>query len=171
MNTENNQNWYVLTTRSRHEKKCEQLLIKQGFEVFLPLQKVMRKWSDRKKIVEIPLFSGYIFIRYDESKRFQVLNTPGIVRFLRYNNADATISDTQVKAIDIAIKEIPDKLYVIEQNFSEGEEICIKSGPFKGFYGKVINYNNNRKIMISIDSIGKSLLIETSKTLIEKIEK
>lgn len=170
MTSKNNTNWYVLTTRSRHEKKSEQFLKNRGFEVFLPVQKVMRKWSDRKKMVEVPLFSGYLFIRYEESKRFDVLNTPGIVRFLRYNNNDATISDSQVEAIKMALNEIPDEINVIDQHFSEGEEIRIKSGPFKGFYGKIIQYNNNRKIMISIDSIGKSILIETGKTGIEKID-
>jgi len=170
MTSKNNTNWYVLTTRSRHEKKSEQFLKNRGFEVFLPLQKVMRKWIDRKKMVEVPLFSGYLFIRYDESKRFDVLNTPGIVRFLRYNNMDATISDSQVEAIKMALNEIPDKIDVIDQHFSEGEEIRIKSGPFKGFYGKIIHYNNNRKIMISIDSIGKSILIEIGKTSVEKID-
>ena len=170
MTTKNSTNWYVLTTRSRHEKKSEQFLKNRGFEVFLPLQKVMRKWIDRKKMVEVPLFSGYLFIRYDESKRFDVLNTPGIVRFLRYNNMDATISDSQVEAIKMALNEIPDEINVIDQHFSEGEEIRIKSGPFKGFYGKIIQYNNNRKIMISIDSIGKSILIEIGKTSVEKID-
>jgi len=67
MTSKNNTNWYVLTTRSRHEKKSEQFLKNRGFEVFLPVQKVMRKWSDRKKMVEVPLFSGYLFIRYDSS--------------------------------------------------------------------------------------------------------
>ena len=170
MTTKNSTNWYVLTTRSRHEKKSEEFLKNRGFDVFLPLQKVMRKWIDRKKMVEVPLFSGYLFIRYDESKRFDVLNTPGIVRFLRYNNMDATISDSQVEAIKMALNEIPDEINVIDQHFSEGEEIRIKSGPFKGFYGKIIQYNNNRKIMISIDSIGKSILIETGKTVVEKID-
>ena len=161
-------NWYVLVTRSRYEKKCEQLLIKKGFEVFLPLQKIMRQWSDRKKEVEIPLFSGYLFIRYDKSKRFDVLNTPGIAHFVRYNKQDAVISDQHIQAIKIAIDDFV-KMDIIEKQFLEGEEIVIKSGPFKGFYGKIVNHKNNRKILITVDTLGKDILIEIGKTNIEKI--
>lgn len=160
--------WYVLVTRSRHEKKYMQLLQCKGFEIILPIQKVMRQWSDRKKIIEVPLFSGYLFIRYDELKRLEILNVPGIVRFVRYDKHDATISESQIRAIRMAIDE-EIEMDVTELNFSEGEEIRIASGPFKDFYGKIINHKSKKKIMISINTIGKNILIETGKTRIEKI--
>jgi transcriptional antiterminator RfaH len=162
--------WHVLVTRSRHEKKSAQLLTSKGLEVYLPLQKVMRQWSDRKKLVDVPLFSGYIFIRYDESRRQEVLNVPGIVRFVRYDKQDATIPEDQVRAIRMAIDE-DIEMDVTELRFTEGEEIRIISGPFRGVYGKIINYNSRKKIMISIDIIGKNIVIETGKTRIEKMPK
>lgn len=160
-------NWYVLVTRSRHEKKCAQLLIKKGFEVYLPLLKVMRQWSDRKKKVEVPLFSGYLFIKYDVQLRQDVLYVPGIVRFVRYDNQDATIPESQIRAIHMAIDEELE-IDVTDIRYTEGEDIRIVSGPFRGFYGKIVNYRSKRKIMISIDVIGKNILIETAKTRIEK---
>lgn len=160
-------NWYVLVTRSRHEKKCNELLRKKGFEVFLPLQKVMREWSDRKKEIELPLFSGYLFIRYEEARRLEVLNIPGIVRFIRYNQQDAIIPETQIQAVRLALQNMK-SVEVTDQKFSQGQEITIKSGPFKGLFGKIIQYKGKRKILVSIDAIGKALLIELGKTQIEK---
>lgn len=168
MTASSNMNWYVLVTRSRHEKKCEQLLKKKGFEVFLPLQKVMREWSDRKKLVDVPLFSGYIFIHYDESRRQEVLNVPGIARFLRNVEHDATIPESQINAIRMAIDKSID-MDVTEITFSEGEDIRIISGPFKGFFGKIVKLRSKSKIQISLDAIGKSILIDIGKTRIEKI--
>jgi len=163
-----NINWYVLVTRSRHEKKCELMLQKKGFEVFLPLQKVIRQWSDRKKLVDVPLFPGYLFIRYDESRRPEVLSIPGVVRFVRYVDNDATIPESQINAIRMAIDESID-MDVTEIQFSEGEDIQIISGPFRGLFGKIIQYKSRKKIMISIDIIGKTILLESGNTRIEKV--
>lgn len=162
--------WHVLVTRSRHEKKCLQLLQGKGFEIFLPLQKVMRQWSDRKKLVSAPLFPGYLFVYHDSSRRQEILNVPGIVRFVRYNQQDATIPDSQVHAIRMAIDEsvIMD---ISSESFAEGEDIQIISGPFRGLRGKIINFRSKKKILISIDAIGKNILIEGRKTRIEKILK
>lgn len=162
--------WYVLITRSRHEKKSAQLLTSKGFEVYLPLQKVMRQWSDRKKLVDVPLFSGYIFIHYDETRRQEILNIPGIVRFVRYDKHDAIIPESQIRAIHMAIDENIE-MDVTDLSYKEGEEIRIVSGPFRGFFGKIVHYNSKKKIMISIDIIGKSIMIETGKTRIEKTSK
>jgi len=166
----NNINWFVLVTRSRHEKKCEQLLQKKGFEVFLPLQKVMREWSDRKKEIEVPLFSGYLFIRFDNSMRIDVLNTPGIVCFVRYNQQDAVIPESQIQAINIALQNVKN-IEVVDQGFAQGQEILIQSGPFKGQFGQIIQYKSKRKILVSIDAIGKALIIEIGKTQVEKVKK
>jgi transcriptional antiterminator RfaH len=168
MTANKNFNWYVLVTRSRHEKKCELLLKRKGIEVYLPLQKVMREWSDRRKKVEIPLFSGYLFIFYDGTNRADVLATPGVVRFVRYDQQDAIIPPSQIQSIRFALDHsIP--MDIADQHFGEGEEIMIKSGPFAGLYGKIIRYKSKRKLQISIGAIGKFLLIEIGKTLLEKI--
>lgn len=160
--------WYALVTKSRHEKKCAGLLANKGFEIFLPLQKVMRQWSDRKKLVDMPLFPGYLFICYEESRRQEVLNVPGVVRFVRYDKQDATIPVSQIKAIREAIGE-EIAMDIVEQTFAEGEEIRVISGPFRGFLGKVISHRGKKKIQISLDIIGKNILIETGKTRLEKI--
>ena len=91
--------WYILQTRSRFEKKCFNLLSLQGISVFLPTQKVKRKWSDRIKEIEIPLFSGYIFIQFKEKDRYTILNTCGIVRFVSFCGVYASLNEKQIDTI------------------------------------------------------------------------
>jgi transcription antitermination factor NusG len=94
-----NQKWYVLQTRSRFEKKCFEQLSLLGISVFLPMQKIKRKWSDRIKEIETPLFSGYLFIQFDEKDRYKILNTNGIVRFVSFSGIYATLSENQIETI------------------------------------------------------------------------
>jgi len=96
------------------------------------------------------------------------LYIPGVVRFVRYVDNDATIPESQINAIRMAIDESID-MDVTEIQFSEGEDIQIISGPFRGLFGKIIQYKSRKKIMISIDIIGKTILLESGNTRIEKV--
>ena len=163
-----NNYWYVLRTRSRFEKKCESLLQRDEYEVFLPLQKRMRVWSDRKKIIETPLFPGYIFIKIDVNQRYKILQYVGISKFVRFDGKDAIIAENEINAIKKLIqKEEP--IEVVDIELYIGEDIKIVSGPFKGFFGKLIKLKNKEKILVEIISMGKVLLLEIGRTRIEKI--
>jgi len=161
-------NWHVLRTRSRFEKKCEKELQRDGYEVFLPLQKQMRIWSDRKKIVEIPLFSGYIFLKILSSQRYDILQYVGITQFVRFDGKDAIIAENEINAIRQSLQK-EKSIEVADIELYVGEDIKIASGPFKGFYGKLIQLKNKEKILVEIASMGKALLLEIGRTRIEKI--
>src|SRR5690349_12724362 len=83
--------WLVFYTKSRHEKKVKELLEKNGMEVFLPMQRQLRQWSDRKKKVEVLLFNSYIFVFETESKIPEILAVPGVAWNIRYNNKPAQL--------------------------------------------------------------------------------
>ena len=84
--------WYAVYVRSRHEKKVHQLLLEKGVESSLPLIKITRKWSDRKKKVEIPLFRGYVFVRIDVGiDKLNILQTDGVVKFIGILNKPSKI--------------------------------------------------------------------------------
>src|SRR5208282_4589616 len=91
--------WYVVSVCSRREKQCNATLLRMGIETFLPLQKQLRKWSDRNKEVEMPLFPGYIFVKIDLSQKLEVLSVPGVVRFIRFGSEDTPVPEIQIKAI------------------------------------------------------------------------
>src|SRR6185369_3363320 len=91
--------WLVFYTKSRHEKKVKDFLTRKGFDVFLPVHKVMRQWSDRKKKVEVPLFNSYIFVFESEGKIQDILQAPGVSWNIRHNNKPAVLRQEEKEII------------------------------------------------------------------------
>lgn len=158
-------NWYVLCTRSRYEKKLSEQFDKAGISHFLPTQVIRKKWSDRWKNVETPLFPGYIFVQMDENNRFQILNTPGAVRFLYWNKDYAKLSRRDIEMINIALKG-EQELEIIESEIAEGQEVKIMTGPFKGFEAKLVHHNGKGKLLLEVKSIAQGVIIEIGKAKI-----
>lgn len=161
-----NEKWYVLQTRSRFEKKCFEQLSLQGISVFLPTQKVKRKWSDRIKEIEAPLFSGYIFIQFEEKDRYKILNTMGVVRFVSFGGQYATLQENQIEVIR-KIEKSETLITVIDLELFNGQEVIISSGPFKGLDAKIVHQNGKGKLLLSVETIGQGVLLEIGRTKIE----
>ena len=162
--------WYVIQTRSRFEKKCIRFFTKMGISSYLPLQKKMKVWSDRIKQVEEPLFPGYLFIQFSESERYQILNTPGIVRFVSFGGTYATVNTKQMQAVQKAISSDLD-LEVVDIVLKSGQEVLITSGPFKDNYARLVRHNGKGKLLLALDSIGKGILLEIGRTQVEAKDK
>ncbi len=160
--------WYVIQTRSRFEKKCTNYLIKCGVSAYLPLTKKKNVWSDRIKEVEVPLFPGYLFIQFSENERYKILNTPGIVRFVSFGGKYATVNSKHLEAIKIAIST-NFELEVIDTTFEPGQEVLITSGPFKDNYAQIIRHNGKGKLLLSLYSIGKGIVLEIGQTQVEAL--
>lgn len=128
--------WYVLYTAPRAEKKVEKRMITDNVEVYLPLYKSKRKWSDRIKEVEMPLFSSYIFVRCNEYKLRMLTKYQGVVRPVYYLGKPAVVRDYEINAIKEFIV-MANKCKVI----SEGDVVDIISGPFEYHSGKIMKYN------------------------------
>jgi transcription antitermination factor NusG len=160
--------WKVIRTRSRAEKKVKVAIERfEEVNVFLPLQKKIKKWSDRYKKVEEPLFSGYIFLQFTERFRYEVLNTTGVAKILTFEGNDATISAQQIQALrtlDLEVNEVE----VADKDLEIGDPVLIKSGPFKGMIGAISRNPSKGKLLIEIDVLGKCLSIELGKTKIEE---
>jgi len=159
-------NWYVLQTRSRFEKKCFEQLSLEGISVFLPTQIVKRKWSDRIKEIETPLFSGYIFIQFEEKDRYKILNTNGIVRFVSFGGKYATLNEKDIETIR-KIEKLGTSIDVVEIELLNGQEVLINSGPFKGLEAKIVHHGGKGKILLSVEAIGQGVLLEIGRTKIE----
>lgn len=160
--------WYVFYTKSRQEKKVFDLLIKRGFDTFLPLQKVMRQWSDRKKKVEVPLFNSYIFVQSSSDKIPTILQTPGIAWNIRHNDKPATVHP---KEIEIINRFLASGLFVesgLTEKFKRGEGVEIIDGPLKGLRGTIVRTADDTKFNISIESIGHSLLVTLDPIVLRK---
>lgn len=160
--------WYAVYTRSRHEKHVEHELSRKGLETFLPLRRVTRNWSDRRKIIEEPLFRGYLFVHLSIRERLAVLKTGGIVGF---------VGPSQSKPIEVPESEISAVRRLVEEDMQidpfpylkEGERVYIRSGPFKGIEGFIIRKDKHCRLVISLNLLMQSLSIQVDSACVESI--
>lgn len=159
-------NWYALYTKSRSEKKTAlELQIKQ-IEVFLPMIKTIRQWSDRKKMVEVPLINSYLFVKVSEREYYDVLNTPGAVKYISFGGKASPIREDQIDLLKKMIKaEI--SLEVSHEKIEVGQRIKIIAGPFIGTQAEVVQIKNNTKLIVRFDQLSVSFLAEISKNDLE----
>jgi transcription antitermination factor NusG len=148
----NTQNWYVLYTKPRSEKKSSDRLLQEGYEVYCPLIKTMRQWSDRKKKVSLPMFPSYIFIHIDEKSRQEPLRDPGVMNYIYWLGKPAIVREEEIKAIR-EIENQGSDIVVQGSGFERGQFIEIPDGPFKGLAGTVDKVDN-RKVLVYIEQLG-----------------
>jgi len=150
--------WYALYTKARAEKKVLEQLTQMGIKAYLPLRRVLRQWSDRKKWVDMPVISSYIFINIPESDYRKVFDARGVVAYVSYKGKAVTIPDHEIEAMRKTI-ENNIEFDVQQRELKKGEEITITSGPLKGVKGIVKEVQGDKKLYISISNIGYTLVI------------
>jgi transcriptional antiterminator RfaH len=154
--------WYPLYTRSRFEKQAYQQLIKSGYEAFLPMQKSIRQWSDRKKIVEVPLISSYVFVRISRNKLFDVVNVYGISRYISFHGQPAIARDEEIEILKRALLN-NNEIEVKDGLLNTGTEVKFSTGAFSGYSGKVIKQSGKNKLVVELEGLGKTILVTVDK--------
>ena len=152
--------WYAVQTRSRHEKAAEKYLCAQGVTTFLPMITEIHHWSDRKKIVECPLFSGYTFVRLAATteERIRVLRTHGVVNFVGTHGIASPIPDEQIEAVKALMSSnVP---FTNHQFLKVGQRVRVREGALDGVEGILVSHNGGRNLVISVDAIQRSLCIQ-----------
>lgn len=165
-NAQLKKNWYVLVTYPNLEKKAYSNLLKNSFVAFLPLQKIQREWSDRKKTIEVPLFPNYLFININEKDRFGALNIYGVKRYITFSGRPASISESEILNIK-RILECSDLF--IEPSLVKGDTVKIIGGPFKDMTGVLFKRTGQTRFGIRVESINQMLSIEICNTLVKRI--
>jgi transcription antitermination factor NusG len=161
--------WYAIRTRSRHEKMVAEQLERQGIESFLPLVKHTRKWSDRMKEVDLPLFSGYNFVRVVLSSRdrLRVLQTHGVAGFVGINGFGTAIPESQIQDIRTLLAS---KLPFEEQAFLRvGQRVRVRGGALDGVEGILSAQNEDRSLVISLEPIQRSLSVRIQGYSVEPV--
>lgn len=150
--------WFAVYTRSRHEKKVAEGLKDKSIEVFLPLRSVIHRWKDRRKEVQLPLFSGYVFVKIPLEQRLPVLQTAGVVSLVGNGSDPIAIPDDQIDSIqrlvDCGIRYDP------YPYLKEGMRVLIKSGPLKGMEGVLIEKRKKHLLVLSVDLIQQSAVLQ-----------
>lgn len=153
-------NWYVLYTSSRAEKQVEKQLRADGIEVYLPLHLTPRRWSDRVKMVEVPLFSSYIFVKTTDEVLRNLLKINGISRIVYYNGQPAIVREIEIQNIKGFLEKASGK----ECEFVVNEEVQIASGPMKDVKGKVKKATKEHLILY-LEQIGVTVQIKLNQTV------
>lgn len=152
------ENWFAVYTRVRHEKKVLRKIENKSIRTYLPLRRQLSQWKDRKKEIFTPLFPGYLFVKINPEIRTEVLKVPGVVRMLGANGELTPVPEYQIDGI----KELLGSglKYEISNNYVSGREVEVVKGPLAGTEGKIIQIRGNYKLILSVDIINRSVLVE-----------
>jgi transcription antitermination factor NusG len=151
--------WYAIRTRCRFEQKAATHLQNKGIETFLPLVQQVHRWSDRRQIVHVPLFAGYGFVRLSDSPahKLRVLQTVGVNGFVMMNGSPVPVPEQQLEDVRLLlVHEIACRAYPF---LKVGQRVRIRGGCLDGLEGILISENKNHSLVISIESIQRSLAI------------
>ena len=159
--------WFALRTRGRHEKAVDRELRNKGFDTFLPLRKVTRRWSDRSKKIEEPIFTGYLFAHFPLRERLKILQTAGAVCLVGFNSFPAPVPERDLDAIrrfvteEISIDPYP--------YLKQGDRVYVSSGQFRGVEGFIVRKDQKARLVISLGLLMQSISVEIDSALVEKV--
>jgi len=166
--TDTKQYWFALYTKPRWEKKVHKLLVERGFESYCPLNKVRRKWSDRIKTVEEPLFKSYVFVRVSEHIRTEVRFVDGVLNFVYWNGKPAIVRDEEIVEIKKFMSEYED-VQVSSFELNETDKVMLKTGVMMGATGSITRVLGNNTIEVRIDSLGFVLTAKFDRRVLIKV--
>lgn len=162
--------WYVLYTKPRNEKKVAATLADMGIEVYCPIKEEVKQWSDRKKKIQTPVFTSYIFVSLADYQRdsIPVLELNGAVRFLWWNGKPGVVRDAEIKAIQDFLTQYKDAELSVQ--LKEGETVQVMEGPLIETEGKVIRVEGNTAVL-HLHSLGVNLIAKLPIQSVRSIKK
>jgi transcription antitermination factor NusG len=160
--------WYAVYTRPRAEKLVYSRLVEAGIEAYLPLQKTFRKWSDRKKLIEKPLLSSYIFVKTN-SKNFNIVfKTNGVVKFVSFEGHPVSIPQKQIDVLRLLIDSNAE-IEVSSERYEKGDKVEVVSGALIGLTGELIKIGTHNRFVVRIDRLDQNLILNIPRTFLKKI--
>jgi transcription antitermination factor NusG len=159
--------WCALYTRHQHEKAVAEMLSAKGFQVFLPLYRSMRRWHDRKKMLALPLFPCYVFVRGGVRRRLQIVTTPGVHMIVCVGDQVATIPEHEIESLRKTI----DGDYCVEPHpfLKCGERVRVKHGALEGVEGVLVRKKNLCRLILSVNMLAQSVSVEIDASEVEPV--
>jgi transcription antitermination factor NusG len=159
--------WYAAYTCANHEKRVRDQLEQRSVESFLPLYETMRRWKDRRMHLQLPLFPGYVFVRIAPVDRLRVLQVPSVVRLVGFNGHLSALRDEEIeglkKGLAGGVRAEPHPFLTV------GRRVRMKSGPFEGRQGILLRRRGNLRLVLSLDLIMRSVVIDVEAADVEPI--
>jgi transcription antitermination factor NusG len=159
--------WWALYTRHQHEKVVAEMLELKGLEVFLPLYESLRRWKDRKKLLTLPLFPCYVFVRGSFNRRLQMLTTPGVHMILSHGENAAAIPDQEIEAIRRSVEGS----YRVEPHpfLKCGERVRVTRGSLEGVEGILVRKKSLYRLVLSVNMLAQSVAVEIDASDVEPV--
>jgi transcription termination/antitermination protein NusG len=161
--------WYVLHTKSRFENVVNEGLIKKSIEVFLPKIQVKSKRRDRKAMIRVPLFPGYLFVKSDLNpyEHLEIVKTVGAVRLIGNKEGPIPVPSDTIKSLEIMVGG--DNTVITGTHLKKGDRVVVVYGPFAGVIGTFIRYRGKGRVIVDIQALGQFAGVDVSEEDIEKL--
>jgi transcription antitermination factor NusG len=163
--TFHNHLWYALWIRPRFEKYAAKHLRDKGYEEYMPISRSKRRWSDRMKTVETPLFPGYLFCKFDIQNRLPILIVPGVLSIVGIGKAPATIPESQISSLQ---QVIASGLQSGPWPFVQvGQSVSVERGPLAGLKGIVIEVKSNSRLVLSLPLLQRAVAVDIDRSWVD----
>ena len=162
--------WYAIYTRANSEKKLLDNLQEKRIECYLPVRKVLKTWSDRKKWQEEPLFKCYIFVKVSYKEFFTALNTPGVVCYVSFGGKAQAIPENQINNIRALMDQFDRNVTLTYERIQKGIKVQVTSGSLIGVHGEVVNLFGQSRLLVRIDSMNCCLYANISREEVKIVE-
>ncbi len=161
--------WYVLHTKSRFENVVTEGLTKKSLEVFLPKIQVQSRRKDRKLLIRVPLFPGYVFVKTDLNpyQHLEIVKTVGAVRLIGNKTGPVPVRDETVTSLQIMIAT--DHSISTGSRLKRGDRVMVVNGPFTGVTGIFIRYKSQSRVVVNIEALGQYAAVDVDQDDVEKI--
>src|SRR5208282_4179869 len=159
--------WFAIQVRARYEQGVADHLDGKGYEWFLPLYKRRKRWSDRIKEVEAPLFPGYLFCRINPQDRLPILKTPGVIQIVGCNRTPIAVDELEMQAIQRMVASgIPNQPWPF---LAAGDRVRIDSGPLSGLEGILVEFKGNHRLVLSVSLLQRSVAVEIDSAFVSSL--
>ena len=161
--------WYALHTKSRFENVVSDGLLKKSMDAFLPKIKVKSRRRDRKLMIRVPLFPGYIFVKTDlnPTEHIEILKTVGAVRLVGNKGGPISISDETIESLRIMIAT--ENPIATGSRFKKGDRVMVVTGPFAGVTGTFMRYRGKGRVIVNIEALGQYAGVDVDEDDVEKL--
>lgn len=169
MQTSDSPHWYAVYTRPNMERKLTAELLEKGIVAYCPIQKVMRQWSDRKKVIEVPAFRGYVFVQIHDKIRWHVLAANGVLNFVCHNGKPARIPNSEMDTVRLFFQDM-ETCVLDETDISVNDIARVYSGVLMGMEGEVVDLKH-RYVILKIPALGLQMQVKVPRENIQVIKK
>jgi transcription antitermination factor NusG len=160
-------NWYALYTCPRHEKSVAHQIEQRSISCFLPLYRSVRRWKDRRKVLELALFPGYVFVHLALQDRFRVLQLPSAVRLVSFNGQPAVLPDAEIDGLQ---RQLSSGICVEPHPYLRvGRRVRVRGGPMEGLEGVIVRRKDRCRLVFSLDLIMRSVAVEVDESDLEPV--